>query len=152
MEFNFGHTKYIKFSLEKEHTQEWIVSLKGQEWVCVDMHTHSVFVIILYFLYSHVYYLFYLWDTYSHIYIPFPFWQVSEDHINKLDLEEGVYPPCKVFEVCWSSATPPKRSLKIEARIHNVEQSFCDQNYLSYKITASAGYCVIMCSTKYLNI
>ena len=117
-------------------------------------------------LYSHVYYLFYLWDTYSHIYIPFPFWQVSEDHINKytmplsqcdkdcieLDLEEGVYPPCIVFEVCWSSATPPKRSLKIEARIHNVEQSFCDQNYLSYKITASAGYCVIMCSTKYLNI
>ena len=52
----------------------------------------------------------------------------------------GLYPPRRVFEVCWSSGSPPRRSLSIEATIHNIERMYTpDQKHFSFMITAQAG-------------
>ena len=54
--------------------------------------------------------------------------------------EMGLYPPRRVFEVCWSSGSPPRRSLSIEATIHNIERMYTpDQKHFSFMITAQAG-------------
>ena len=78
--------------------------------------------------------------------------QVTEDHVNLFTLplslcdkdcllqrcDGRLYPPHRVFEVCWSSGSPPKRSLSIEATIHGIERMYTPQKHFSFMITAPA--------------